>query len=1293
MARSTKIKSKLIAEDSVEFSQLTPGTVPVLDADKNIVSSVVTPAELANLSGTTSPLQDQINTENEKIDDHIADLANPHQVTKTQVGLSNVDNTSDINKPISTATQDALDLKYDASNPSNFVDAAGAAAAAPVQSVSGKAGAVLLDKSDVGLGNVDNTSDLNKPISTATQDALDLKQDSLGFTPENVANKSTDVTLADNSDTLYPSQKAIKTYVDSSISSATIPDATSTVKGKIKLAGDLSGTADAPTVPELANKEPTITAGTTSQYFRGDKTFQELNKSAVGLSNVDNTSDANKPISTATQNALDLKYDATNPAGYVDAIGASAAAPVQSVAGRTGSITLSKVDVGLDQVDNTSDANKPISTATQNALNLKYDASNPAGYITQAEVGDLEGKLKYQQVVHVDKSNTGTYTADGSLTKPFKTIEAMYDAITDATASKRYACIIAPGTYTEASTIRMKGWIDLTSFATDTVIIGISGGATLKWSNNNPGRVFVKDIGFTSGLEILNDNPTGTSGMVFDLDNVDAPSLIFRGRGGGRDFIQLRNDTRISSTCTIQSAATTIFDSTNISTLVMNDVGCVAPDSFGSAITASLRSNYIGAVQITASAYDIYTDAWGVIIAGNLSITSNASSYPCYYNYDATSYPLGNVTLTGSNPAQLVATSKAQAIRYTPSVSGNWASPAPTEVKAALDSLAANKIASSEKGANNGVATLDGSGKVPAAQLPSYVDDVVEYADLASFPATGESSKIYVAIDTNICYRWSGTAYVQITSGAVASVNGQTGVVVLDSDDLNHQQANVNYWDIADNSTIKAHLDELAARREAQNALTKEPTGFSTRTECTTSFSDSIPDRTFTISPVSSSFTFYVKGVKFTKTTAETLQIPNLAGNHFIYYNDAGTLSSTQVASSSLFQDNALIAIVYWNTDTNTHSYFAEERHGLQMDGETHSYLHTVFGAQYLSGLALQGFSVDGTGNLSTDAQFTADEGRIRDEDLLLELPVQTQIPVLFRQGSLWRKKVADSFPMIYSGTAGYTGASGRLPYNQLLSGSWQLTEVSNNGFVLIHLFGTNDKETPIVAIQGIAEYGNITAARLAASSEITSLSGLPFAEFVALGSVVIKTADGFTNTPKAAVVSVDGANYVDFRGTQLYTPAGVATNHALLSGLGSDDHIQYHTDARGDARYYTKPQVDALIGAGGSAGDISEKEYNFSNSQIVAENITDFAFSNSEVRGFNALVTVEIDATTSKFEQFILNGIQKSGSWDMSIESTGDDSGVVFSITNSGQVQYTSTNNSGFVSGAIKFRATTTSI
>ena len=71
-------------------------------------------------------------------------------------------------------------------------------------------------------------------------------------------------------------------------------------------------------------------------------------------------------------------------------------------------------------------------------------------------------------------------------------------------------------------------------------------------------------------------------------------------------------------------------------------------------------------------------------------------------------------------------------------------------------------IPTSQKGANNGVATLDGTGKVPSSQLPSYVDDVLEFDSLSTFPVTGEDGKIYIDKTTSKTYRWSGTEYVPI---------------------------------------------------------------------------------------------------------------------------------------------------------------------------------------------------------------------------------------------------------------------------------------------------------------------------------------------------------------------------------------------------------------------------------------------------------------------------------------------------------------------------------------------------
>jgi Pectate lyase superfamily protein len=94
----------------------------------------------------------------------------------------------------------------------------------------------------------------------------------------------------------------------------------------------------------------------------------------------------------------------------------------------------------------------------------------------------------------------------------------------------------------------------------------------------------------------------------------------------------------------------------------------------------------------------------------------------------------------------------------TPAISDNDTSIATTAfVKAQGYEVAANK------GVANGYASLDASTKVPAAQLPSYVDDVIEYANLAAFPATGATGIIYVALDTNKIYRWSGSIYVEIS--------------------------------------------------------------------------------------------------------------------------------------------------------------------------------------------------------------------------------------------------------------------------------------------------------------------------------------------------------------------------------------------------------------------------------------------------------------------------------------------------------------------------------------------------
>jgi hypothetical protein len=131
------------------------------------------------------------------------------------------------------------------------------------------------------------------------------------------------------------------------------------------------------------------------------------------------------------------------------------------------------------------------------------------------------------------------------------------------------------------------------------------------------------------------------------------------------------------------------------------------------------------------------------------------------------------------------------------------------------------------KGQVDGLASLDSTGKVPANQLPSFVDDVLEYADLASFPVTGESSKIYVALDTGKTYRWSGSAYTEISPSEVNSVFGRTGIISAQASDYDADQ--IDY----DNTTsglaatdVQDAIDELASKNTALIEITQTSHGF-----------------------------------------------------------------------------------------------------------------------------------------------------------------------------------------------------------------------------------------------------------------------------------------------------------------------------------------------------------------------------------------------------------------------------------------------------------------------------------
>ncbi|TCC96040.1 beta strand repeat-containing protein [Pedobacter hiemivivus] len=395
----------------------------------------------------------------------------PTQV-KVDLGLDNVSNVSDLLKPISTATQTELNKKIDltekaAVNGVATLDGSGKIPVAQipalsfasvnvfsteaamlalsgaqvgstvirtdisksfvlgatpasvlanwkeiltptgtgVQTVNGVVGPdVVLTKTNLGLPNVDNTSDMGKPVSTATQTALNLKEDKL--------NKSLDISTDGASDTKYPSVKAVKTYVDA-VSAAGSPDATTTGKGIVKLAGDLGGTAALPTV--------LLVGGSTSTAINAGVILAN-NATAINTPNtiVKRDGSGNFAAGTITGNLIGNASTATSLSGTVGVANGGTglnsltpgsylyAATATSIGQKTAAEL--KTDLALNNVNNTSDALKPISTATQTALDLKQNISNISNNIA----GDASSTTKYPSVKAMKDYADGMVSGGGS---------------------------------------------------------------------------------------------------------------------------------------------------------------------------------------------------------------------------------------------------------------------------------------------------------------------------------------------------------------------------------------------------------------------------------------------------------------------------------------------------------------------------------------------------------------------------------------------------------------------------------------------------------------------------------------------------------------------------------------------------------------------------------------------------------------------------------------------------------------------------------------------------------------
>ena len=325
-----------------------------------------------------------------------------------------------------------------------------------------------ITKSMVGLANVDNTTDANKPVSTATQTALDLKLNlsdpAVDYYISNSGSGAYLVNGVSNGNIYFEKGKKYRIHVNASghpFWIQTVSGAYSS--GNVYSTGITNnGTQSGYIIVELASNAPqlyyaceyhssmagSVITGTTFATY----------KALADLSNVNNTTDANKPVSTATQTALDLKANLASP----------------TFTGTVSGITATMV--GLGNVDNTSDANKPVSTATQTALDLKVDESlfDAKGDLLVASADNTPAKLSVGTNGYLLTANSsatnGVEWAAAPVSLPSQTGNSGYYLTTNGTSASWGALVVPITTGTATVSANTATTVDTTALSAFTSI-------------------------------------------------------------------------------------------------------------------------------------------------------------------------------------------------------------------------------------------------------------------------------------------------------------------------------------------------------------------------------------------------------------------------------------------------------------------------------------------------------------------------------------------------------------------------------------------------------------------------------------------------------------------------------------------------------------------------------------------------------------------------------------------------------------------------------------------------------
>jgi hypothetical protein len=327
---------------------------------------------------------------------------------------------------------------------------------------------------------------------------------------------------------------------------------------------------------------------------------------------------------------------------------------------------------------------------------------------------------------------------------------------------------------------------------------------------------------------------------------------------------------------------------------------------------------------------------------------------------------------------------------------------------------------------------------------------------------------------------------------------------------------------------------------------------------CTLTYNETT--RTVTITPTAATFKVWAANVEYTKTGAQSIVHAATQGGHFIYYDETGTLV-TNTSPWDLLK-HAPVCYVHWDA-TNSRGIPFEERHHAGRDVWWHRNQHFAEGTKATSGFGISGYTLS-DGSADSMVTWAMATGRVEDEDIRVDTQVLADngpYTILERSGAAgdWRISRTSTLPFTYTGNA--------LQYNQNTGATWQRTNVTEDYFVNMWVFGLSALPTTdmtpsptatqqIVIVPGQAIFSSQGAAEAESVSSL-AWGTVPFQEMVPLYRITMRynasAPSAYTNTARCAIYSV-----TRIIGTSVTVTQAGSAQHGSLSGLLNDDHTQY---------------------------------------------------------------------------------------------------------------------------------------